>query len=138
VLKPQVDSAGYDLVLEANGIARHVQLKSSFDGSKTARVNVHTALQHKPNGCVIWIRFDAETLALVRFGWLGKGPGEGLGDIENKFSIAKHTKGDSRGKKLERPALRVVPAGTFEEVANIQELAIRLFGEVRPSSGRRK
>ncbi len=26
--KPEVDNAGYDLILEANGIIRHVQLKS--------------------------------------------------------------------------------------------------------------
>ena len=27
ILKPQVDDSGYDLVLEANSIIRHVQLK---------------------------------------------------------------------------------------------------------------
>lgn len=131
VLKPQVDNAGYDLVLEANGVTRHVQLKSSFLGSKTARVNVHTALKHKPNGCVIWIRFDAVTLELKKFLWLGGAPGEGLGDIDKEFSVAKHTKGDSRGKKLERPALRVVPGGAFDKVTSVEELAIRLFGEFR-------
>jgi hypothetical protein len=30
VMKPQVDDAGYDLFIEANGVARHVQLKGSF------------------------------------------------------------------------------------------------------------
>ena len=38
VLKPQVDDSGYDLVLEANGVVRHVQLKSSFHQSATRQV----------------------------------------------------------------------------------------------------
>jgi hypothetical protein len=38
VLKPEVDDSGYDLVLEANGFVRHVQLKASAQGSKTAKV----------------------------------------------------------------------------------------------------
>jgi hypothetical protein len=32
VLKSEVDRGGYDLVLEANGVIRHLQLKSSFRG----------------------------------------------------------------------------------------------------------
>jgi hypothetical protein len=29
ILKPQVDDAGYDVVMECNGHVRHIQLKSS-------------------------------------------------------------------------------------------------------------
>ena len=54
VLKPQVDDAGYDLVLEAKGTARHLQLKASFHGSRTSRQNVHLQLGAKPSGCVVW------------------------------------------------------------------------------------
>lgn len=39
-LKPQVDDCGYDLVLEANGVVRHVQLKASHTGSSTRSVKV--------------------------------------------------------------------------------------------------
>src|SRR5438270_2606260 len=53
VLKSEVDRGGYDLVLEANGIVRHVQLKSSFVGSKVRDVSVSTKLLAKPGGCVI-------------------------------------------------------------------------------------
>jgi hypothetical protein len=38
-LKPQVDDAGYDLVLEANGVVRHVPLKSSHAGSSSGEVS---------------------------------------------------------------------------------------------------
>ena len=36
VLKPQVDDGGYDLVLEANNIVRHIQMKASFTGLQFA------------------------------------------------------------------------------------------------------
>ena len=34
VLRPEVDSGGYDLALEFKGLTRHVQLKSSFAGAR--------------------------------------------------------------------------------------------------------
>src|SRR5580765_8179803 len=51
ILNPQVDDAGYDLVLEANGVVRHVQLKSSHAGSSTGDVKVSLRLAEKPSGC---------------------------------------------------------------------------------------
>jgi hypothetical protein len=33
VLKSEVDRGGYDIVLEANGVLRHIQLKSTLSGS---------------------------------------------------------------------------------------------------------
>jgi hypothetical protein len=55
VLKPQVDDSGYDLVLEANGVVRHIQLKSSFDEAATKQVKVSLKLSTKPSACVICI-----------------------------------------------------------------------------------
>src|SRR5258707_13695844 len=50
VLKSEVDRGGYDLVLEANGIIRHVQPKSSFCGSKVREGDVTSKLLPKPCG----------------------------------------------------------------------------------------
>ena len=50
VLKSEVDRGGYDVVLESNGVIRHVQLKSSFRGSKVREVDVSTKLLSKPGG----------------------------------------------------------------------------------------
>src|SRR4051812_9948542 len=44
VLKSEVDRGGYDMVLESKGVIRHVQLKSSFRGSKVRAVDVSTRL----------------------------------------------------------------------------------------------
>ena len=51
VLQPQVDDSGYDLVLEANGVVRHIQLKSSFVGAATGQVKVSMKLAQKPSAC---------------------------------------------------------------------------------------
>lgn len=127
VSKPQVDAAGYDLILELRGIIRHVQLKSSHRGAKTRSVNVNLALTKRPSGCVIWTLFDDNTLELSPFLWFGSEPGQPLPDISD-CDIARHTKGDATGHKGERPGLREVTRSRFEEVQSIDELLVRLFG----------
>jgi hypothetical protein len=127
VLKPQVDDSGYDLVLEAKGVVRHVQLKSSHDGAATNGVNLNLALAEKPSGCVVWIHFDAQTLDFGPFLWFGAKPGERLPPISS-FKIAKHTKANSAGVKTERPNMRRVPKAKFERIDTIDEVVVRLFG----------
>ncbi len=126
VLEPQVDDAGYDLVLECNGVTRHVQLKSSFTGSRTAIQKIHVKLAQKASGCVIWIRFDPETMELGPFLWFGGMPGKPIPSLDG-YKVARHTKGDATGHKAERPNLRVVPKGSFEPLDSIGDVADRLF-----------
>ena len=128
VMKPQVDDGGYDLVMEAGGITRHVQLKSSVRKGKTSQQKVHQRLQYKPSGCVVWIRFDGtDDFKLGPFLWFGNSPGQTLPDLA-EFRIAKHTKADSAGVKKKRPAIRVIPKGRFRELGTIEEVAEALFG----------
>ena len=129
-LKPQVDDAGYDLVLEANGVVRHVQLKSSHTGSSTADVKVSLDLAKKPSGCLIWDWFDPRTLRLGPFLWFGSQPGLPLPDLST-LKVAKHTKGNAQGVKLQRPNVRVIPNHRFESLATIEELVLKLFGPAR-------
>lgn len=131
VLRPEVDNAGYDVVLTARGITRYVQLKSSFRGSKTSQQNLQVGLGAKPSGCVLWVFFDRETLELGPFYWFGGKPGRRLPDLTG-FRVARHTKGDSSGVKKERPALRVVPKGRFEALESIGDVLGRLFGPSSP------
>src|SRR6266566_9057256 len=109
VLKSEVDRGGYDVVLEANGIIRHVQLKSSFRGSKVREVDVSTKLLRKPGGCVLWLEFDRESLAIERFYWFGGKAGDGLPDLGER--VSRHSKGNSEGEKNERPVHRVLTRG---------------------------
>lgn len=129
ILKPQVDDGGYDLVLEANAVVRHIQLKGTFRGSKVNRFGINTGLALKPSGCVVVLLFDQSTLELGPFLWMGGLPGKRLPDL-NKYPIAKHAKGNAQGVKLSRPRIRAVPRTAFEKVATITELAQRLFGHL--------
>jgi hypothetical protein len=126
VLKPQVDDSGYDLVLEANSIVRHVQLKSSFRGSTVRDTNVNMLLSGKPSGCVVFVWFDKETLDLGPFLFFGGSPGQPLPDLGMK--IGKHTKANAHGMKSERPNIRTVPLSKFERLVTIEQVVRRLFG----------
>jgi hypothetical protein len=126
VLKSEVDRSGYDIVLEANGIIRHVQLKSSFIGSQVREVSVSTKLLAKPGGCVIWLEFDPDTLAIKKYLWFGGAPGSALPDLGSK--VSRHSKANSKGQKLERPMHRVVGKGRFESLLDINLLVNRMFG----------
>jgi hypothetical protein len=133
VLKPQVDDSGYDLALEANGVVRHIQLKSSFDEAATKQVKVSLKLSTKPSACVIWVRFDPETMKIGPFLWFGDSPGKPIPDI-TLFKVAKHTRGNAKGVKKERSNQRVIPRARFEEIPDLDLLITRLFGEFKPES----
>jgi hypothetical protein len=126
VLQADVDGAGYDIVMEARGILRHIQLKSSFIGAKTASVNINWKLGEKSSGCVIWIWFDPDSLALGPYRWFGSAAGEPLTDL-TEFPSARHTKGDATGFKAERAGTAVVRKSQFEIVDSIDDVVTRLF-----------
>jgi len=127
VLRPEVDFGGYDLVIELDGIIRHLQLKASHAEAKAAKVNISKQLQQKPSGCVIWLRFDPTTLKLGPFLWFGSEPGTPMGDI-SKYPLAKNTRADSTGKKGFRKNLHCVPKSAFTRLNSIGEVIERLFG----------
>ena len=132
VSKPEVDNSGYDLIVEANGILRHIQLKSAFAGAKTARQNIHISLANKASGCVVWVYFNEETLDLGPFLFFGGKPGEPLPDISG-HKVAKHTKGDAEGFKSERPSIRVINKGEFTKHLTVNDLYKSLFIPQRES-----
>ncbi|WP_372625112.1 hypothetical protein [Falsiroseomonas sp.] len=133
VLRSEVDDAGYDLVLEANGCLRHIQLKASWAGAATADVSVSTRLARKPSGCVVWMLYDPRTLRIERFRWLGGAPGAPLPPLGDK--VTRHTKGDRLGYKAERPGHRTVPKARFETLHSPAELLDRLFGPFAATQG---
>ena len=48
VLRPEVDSGGYDLALDFRGMTRHMQLKSSFTGARRSEVTASVKLLERP------------------------------------------------------------------------------------------
>ena len=130
VLRSEIDSSGYDLLLECNGVIRHVQLKNSIVGAKTAYQKINIALTEKPSGCVVWLmREEDESRNRVNLKYLyfGDLPGKPLPSLET-FKIAKHTKGNAQGVKKERPLIRKVLKSKFIGLTGINELLGKLFG----------
>src|SRR5258708_37444419 len=105
VLKSEVDRGGYDVVLESKGVIRHVQLKSSFRGSKVREVDVSTKLLRKPGGCILWLEFDSESLMIEGFYWFGGNAATSLPDLGPRG--ARHPKGTVMAK---RPSPRSTPS----------------------------
>jgi hypothetical protein len=134
VLRAEVDAGGFDLAIECNGILRHIQLKASHQNARTARVEINTALARKTCGCVIWIRFDADSLRLGPFLWLGNLPGARLPELGDR--IGHHTKGNSAGLKTLRPHIRTVNKGAFRSLPTIEAVAEALFGTICDALGR--
>jgi len=127
VLKSQIDNSGYDIVLVANSIVRHVQLKSSHMDFTTSQVNINRELTRKSSGCVIWYRFDSSSLEFDHFLWFGGSPGKPLALLDD-FKTAKHSKGNAQGIKLERHNIKYVPKSAFTRLASIGEVIEKLFG----------
>jgi hypothetical protein len=130
VLRAEVDSWGYDIVFECRGILRHVQLKTSKHDGRRSTANLNIALADKPGGCVVWLlREDDHTTRRVKLAYLffGGAPGEKLPPLDG-FAIGKHSKGNSKGKKNERPAIRLVPKTKFLRIATIREVVVKFFG----------
>ena len=131
IAKPEVDNSGYDLIMEAMGVIRHIQLKTSIIGGKTAVQKVHTKLADKPSGCVVWIYIDEKTLRLGPFYYFGAEAGRPLPSLVDR-KVAKHTKGNKDGVKAQRQSIRVLPKGSFTKIETIGDLYTCLFSKTQP------
>lgn len=132
VLKPQVDDAGYDIVIECKrnsnsdiSTPHYIQLKSAFVGSATAKVSLSKKLISKRNWCVIWVFFDPK-FTLKSYLCFGSAFGHTSSDIA-KLNQTKHAKGDSTGNKAIRPGHFDVPKGKFVELTMINDVIDKLF-----------
>lgn len=133
VASPEVDNAGYDLIAEANGFVRHIQLKASFIGSSTATQKIHLRLASKPSGCVVWVFFHGESLELGPFLFYGDAPGRPL-PVLNDARVGRHTKGNKSGYKAERPNIRIINKGQFKRLDTVEDIYSALFGSASPST----
>lgn len=129
VMRSEFDAHGHDVVFEAAGVIRHVQLKAMVAGGKRRDVNVNVRLRSRPSGCVVWMVYDPATLQVIEYRWFGGTPGEALPDLGTK--IARHAKGNATGEKTPRTGQRLVGKAMFEVLPGLAELADRLFGPAR-------
>jgi hypothetical protein len=125
VLRSEFDANGYDVVIEALGVVRHVQLKATRIGGKRRDIDVNLALATKPGGCVVWFMADPETLSIGPFLWMGGPPGQRLPVPEGQ--VTRHSRANAAGIKGERKALRKVPIRRFTKLDRIEDLAAAMF-----------
>ena len=125
ILRSEFDRGGYDLVVASGGVIRHVQLKVSKPDGKRKKFNVSLDLAKKPSGCVLVILVN-HALDAEGYLWFGGSPNLPLPDI-GSFKPAKHTKGDSEGKKAERPNLRLIPINKFTKLKTFDDVLKMLF-----------
>lgn len=126
VLRSEFDAFGYDVVIEANQVMRHIQLKATTAAGARANVDVQLALAEKPGGCVVWLFVDPLTLCLGPFLWFGGEPSKPLPPLGDRE--VRHTRGDAEGTKKVRAGLRRVPKGLFTRFDSIEKLALAMFG----------
>ena len=100
-LRSEVDAAGYDIVFECGNILRHVQLKASESGGKTARQTINTRLGEKPGGCVVWVVYReriADHRLDLSYLWFGGNPGEYLPDLGEQVGRNPRSNAESRNE----------------------------------------
>jgi hypothetical protein len=128
VLRSEVDNLGYDLVVECRGITRHIQLKSTHKQGRAKNQKVNSKIEKRLGGCAIWMFYDLKNLKLGPFRFWGVGPGEPTPSLGCK--IARHTKGNNKGIKRERPNIRIVSKGKFKLINSMSDLIEQLFGDL--------
>lgn len=125
VLRSEFDAGGYDLVLSRGEVVRHIQLKTVLANGNRNGFSVSLKLAARPSGCVV-VLVLGDQLDLDHALWFGDEPGQPLPDLTG-YRITKHTKGNSKGKKTERPGQRVVPRKNFSKINGLDDLILRLL-----------
>jgi hypothetical protein len=128
VLRSEFDAHGYDLVMARGRVVRHIQFKTGT-ARKPSEVSVARTLAEKPSGYVIWIRVTGD-LEMGPFFWFGGKPGRALPPIDAYANPLRAT----HNKKGERPVRqnhRLVPGAMFEQLAHLDDVLTRLFGDLK-------
>lgn len=126
ILRAEFDAGGHDLVITANGVTRHIQLKSMRVSGRSGSWSTSQRLADLPSGCIVVLHIDDTDLRIRRFGLFAGPPGDPLPDISN-YRETKHSKGDSTGNKSVRQGRWDVPRSKFEIYEHVADLYDALF-----------
>jgi hypothetical protein len=120
VLHAEVDAAGYDIVLEAGGQTRHVQLKASHQRARTAKQTISTKLPEREGGCVVWVSYSVDEVdgrAKLSYRWR-----------DSQERNLPSTPGRNPRTGRVRPKTAVLKRSDFETIQDTATLVHRLFG----------
>lgn len=127
ILRAEFDAGGHDLVISANRVTRHIQLKAINLGGKRASWGASQRLADQPSGCVVLLHIDGGNLEIRQYGLFAGPPGHPLPNISG-YRETRHTKGDSKGRKAVRKDRWEVPKSKFEIFEDVAGLYDGLFG----------
>jgi hypothetical protein len=127
ILKPEVDSSGYDIVIAYKTLIRHIQIKASVFNGKIPGQKINASLARHPSGCVVWVLVD-DSLSFWGFRWFGDAPGLPLPSLFD-FKQAKQTRPNLQGIKVERANTKSIPRSAFESIPDLPALVRKLLGE---------
>jgi len=131
-LRADVDSSGYDLVLQCGTVCRYIQLKSCKLGASTKSQTLNVKLAQKPGGSVIWMFADTSTGSVeLVYRFLGGAPSECL-DLGDK--IPRRATANADGVKPERHNMRTVGIGKFDKPVCVAGLFDKLFPSPTPNA----
>lgn len=122
MLRSEVDAAGYDLILESDGVIRHVQLKASRQGARTSKQTINSKLEKRRGGCIVWVFYSVDSTtcrAELTYRW------------REASNLPERRGRHSRGGAT-RENTRVVRKAEFELVPDIAGLVDLLFGGEPP------
>ena len=118
-------------MIAANGVTRHIQLKTKNLAGKRVSYGTSKRLADQPSGCVIVLHVDDENLKIRQYGLFAAPPGHPLPNITS-YRATKHTKGDSMGRKTVRKDRWEVPKSKFDIHESVAGLYDALFGPESP------
>ena len=127
ILRAEFDAGGHDLVITANGVTRHIQLKAIKLSAKSNSWGTSQRLADQRSGCVVVLHIDDQNLRIRQFGLFAGPPGQALPDITG-YRPTKHTKADSMGRKGVRKGRWEVPKSKFHHYDQLSGLYDALFG----------
>ncbi|CDZ72768.1 Hypothetical protein NGAL_HAMBI2610_43950 [Neorhizobium galegae bv. orientalis] len=128
ILRSEFDAYGYDLVITAGQLVRHIQLKA---GTKLKPISVSRLLAEKLSGCIVYIEVN-DRLDLGPYYVFSSDAGERLPDI-SKFKTTRRATANSNGDKPLRAGHVDVPTSKFEIYQTLAELLSYLLSmELQP------
>ena len=127
ILRAEFDAGGHDIVISANDVTRHIQLKTTNLSGKRASWGTSQRLADQPSRCVVVLHIDDQNLRIRKYGLFGGPPGQALPDITS-YRPTRHTKGDSMGQKAVRKGRWEVPKIKFPIYEQVAGLYDALFG----------
>jgi len=126
VLNSEVDDSGVDIVLMLGTVTRHVQMKTLNKRMAPNGYNIADSVFQIPGGCVIWLRYDQESMTPVNYHFFGK-QGNGILGNQDDFEVGRRKKGSTW---VDRPGYRWVKTShATHKDRSISELCAILFGE---------